>query len=585
MERIIFRLFLLLCLAPSWALAFTPPIGIPTPPFPSDLDVATPSKPSPWTSEQAGYYYVERSDGGCSDSRTYGYPGTARCTLPLAPAAGAKVFLHGTYATGPTIAWANGTPSNPVWLIGYDNTAKPQFTVEYGISGSNIIVESTRGNFNMQGGFGISGDNILIRNYDHQNAYYANYSGVFFSSGARNCVLYKATIGPQAIWNKAGAGSVDAHATQVGAGADNIWILDSTMFHIQGDGTQVNSGDGNEATTHHIYIGRNLAYENYQSGFWTKGATDVIMSQNTVWGMFMNDDASNVGQAIGGQYDPRYVWFIANKLYNSQVGISASGPSSGGGGPWYAIGNVIYNILAIQSCNNYATGGIIYRNDGGMTAVFNTFDNVDTFFSAPVGGTITARNNILKSKQGTCAATQVDITFTHDYNLFSSASYDPGSEVHRVVGDPLLNADRSLQSNSLAINAANPTEEAVFATFQARYGIDIRSDFLGNDRPASATDWDLGAYEYGAVSGTTPTLTSPLNLTVSRPVTFEWEVFTGALKYEIQVDDNSDFSSPEVDVEIDCLGLCDETDTTYETAAEDLAPSTTYYWHVRALTN
>ena len=49
--------------------------------------------PNPWSSEQAGFYYVNAS--GCSDSRPYGYPGSPRCSIPGSPAAGSKIVIDG----------------------------------------------------------------------------------------------------------------------------------------------------------------------------------------------------------------------------------------------------------------------------------------------------------------------------------------------------------------------------------------------------------------------------------------------------------------------------------------------------------
>ena len=72
-----------------------------------------------------------------------------------------------------------------------------------------------------------------------------------------------------------------------------------------------------------------------------------------------------------------------------------------------------------------------------------------------------------------------------------------------------------------------------------------------------------------------PILTSPAHLsTVTRPVTFQWQAVSGATKYNLEIDDNSNFSSPEVDVET--------VNTSYTVAVGILAPSRTYYWHVRA---
>ena len=71
-----------------------------------------------------------------------------------------------------------------------------------------------------------------------------------------------------------------------------------------------------------------------------------------------------------------------------------------------------------------------------------------------------------------------------------------------------------------------------------------------------------------------PTLTSPADgaTDVSLRPTFSWAAATGADAYTLEVDDNDDFSSPEISVS----GL---TFTFYSTPS-DLAEDTTYYWRV-----
>jgi hypothetical protein len=111
----------------------------------------------------------------------------------------------------------------------------------------------------------------------------------------------------------------------------------------------------------------------------------------------------------------------------------------------------------------------------------------------------------------------------------------------------------------------------------------------------SPSDNSWSAIETGLYSGfspgyayllLSPTLTLPIdNAVVSLivPVTFTWEVFTGSVGFQIQVDDNSNFSSPEVDVFIDCQGTCDTDDAQYEASPGELDSGTHYYWRVRAL--
>ena len=73
------KLALLALLAAPTAFAWTPPVGIPKPAFPADLDIARPALPAGWTTSQAGFYFVAGT--GCSDSNGNGTPAAPRCSL------------------------------------------------------------------------------------------------------------------------------------------------------------------------------------------------------------------------------------------------------------------------------------------------------------------------------------------------------------------------------------------------------------------------------------------------------------------------------------------------------------------------
>jgi hypothetical protein len=72
----------------------------------------------------------------------------------------------------------------------------------------------------------------------------------------------------------------------------------------------------------------------------------------------------------------------------------------------------------------------------------------------------------------------------------------------------------------------------------------------------------------------TPTLVSPASgvSDLTQPITLDWNDVSTATLYQVQVDNNSDFSSPSIDQQ--------PAASTY--SASGLAASTTYYWRVRA---
>ncbi len=479
----------------SIAFAWSPPVGIPAPPWPADLDTARPALPSPWTAEQAGWYFI--SDSGCSDSgRTYGYPGASRCSFPSPPPAGSKIVLDGTIP-GETELSFSGTSGSPIWVMGYSTGSPPTVTGIWGIGGSYKIIDGIAFSNGLQdGNLYLEGSNNMIRDLSFVNTYSVS-NGAAVVGGGTNNVMYRCTISQAGDWRHSGE-DIDRHGVKVVEGANGVWYVDSSFYHIQGDGIQVGGVTFPASAINKVYIGRNRAYENLQSCFWTKNATDVIMSENICSDITFSPGGD--GQGLGGQYDPKHVWFLSNTVYNTKAGIKVSGPNNGDGGPWYMIGNKVYAVQS-DSCSNYGIGALNFRNAGAVTMVFNTVHDVDMFVAIAVGTSPTVRNNIFSSKRTApgCAALDVSVPFTHDYNLFSAAGYDPGSEPNKVTAAPLfVNAaggNFALQAGSPAVNAASPTEEAAFAAFQARYGFSIRKDFAGTARPQGAR-WDIGAYEY-----------------------------------------------------------------------------------------
>jgi hypothetical protein len=498
MQRL--KLTLLAILASPAALAWTPPVGIPAPAWPANLDVARPTLPASWTTDQAGFYFVA-STAGCSSS-ALGNPAVPRCSLPSSPAAGSVIVLNGTISQSATLSYT-GTAASPIWVMGYDAANKPSITSPWSISGSYVIVDSVAFNLNSQDGVGLRGNHNMLRASSMVNTYGTS-NGAAFGVGGQQVIFYKNVILQSGDWQHTGA-DIDRHGIK--ASGTEIWIVDSDFHHCQGDGVQI--GDQNNAASaiNKIYIGRNVAYENLQFGFWTKNATDVIFSENTAYNQ-SRTTASGPGGGMGGQYDPQYVWFLNNTIHDSNGGIHIAGTGNGGGGPWYAIGNLVYAISTTGgSCNGYDYGGISYRNGGGFTGIFNTVHDVDFFGGYPQGGTL--RNNIFSGKRGSCSGFDSAGTVTHDYNLYTNAADTPGTEAHRVVGDPQFVAagsDFTLKANSPAIGRANATEEAAFAAFQTRYGIDIRKDIRGVTRPQQVR-WDLGAFEspYSGVYPSAPT--------------------------------------------------------------------------------
>lgn len=517
---------LMLVLLPAAGFAWDPPAGIPTPSWPAGgIDQARPVLPNPWSSEQAGFYYVNVS--GCSDSRPYGYPGSPRCSIPGSPAAGAKIVIDGAVSGNKSISFS-GTSGSPIWIMGYNTNSKPQLTGAWGVNGSYLIFDSLHWNATNLSDINLvsEGNYNLFRNCLFRNTFGSGY-GAGIGAGGTNLIFYRVTVYDQGNWQS--STDVDRHGFKVYGGGD-IWIVDSDIFHCQGDGVQVGDQNNASGAINKVYVGRNMAYENLQSCFWTKNATDVIFSENTCHDITFSN--GGIGQGMGGQYDPKYVWFLFNTIYKTKSGIHMAGASNGGGGPWYAIGNVIYNVSNGEGCNEYDYGALGYRNDGGFYAFHNTIYDVDSFLAlAPSGGSVVVKDNIFASKKaGSCPAIDSPAKApTLDYNLYTTATQNveyngstyasinsfasaTGQEAHRQVGNPMFTGatnDFSLNTGSLAVATANQAVETGYTEFSTRYGRSIQFDITGTPRPQDK--WEIGAFEFGS-SLKTPAIPTGLRI-------------------------------------------------------------------------
>ena len=190
---------------------------------------------------------------------------------------------------------------------------------------------------------------------------------------------------------------VDAHCVSVGV-SDHVWILDSVFTRCSGDGVQVNGGREGPKL-HHIYIGRNAAAHNRQTGFWAKQSADVVMSSNVVSNM--RPGSGGPGNCMGAQYGAARAVFLNNRVTDCEYGIGVWSYDEGAPGGALIAGNVITNIHRTTSeaaaGSAWAAGAAIFAV-GGIERVIvnNTMVDVDGGIQAPQSpGTLRAANNII----------------------------------------------------------------------------------------------------------------------------------------------------------------------------------------------
>jgi hypothetical protein len=275
--------------------------------------------------------------------------------------------------------------------------------------------------------------------------------------------------------------SFDQDRHGVSVAGNNIWIIGNEIARNSGDGVQV-GGLRTLGQVHHIYIGKNVAHGNKQTGFWVKAAEHVIISQNISYGHAPS--GSSGGDGMGAQYDSRNVWFLFNESFNNTNGIGIRSQNEGAGSGHYIVGNYIHDInsTAYDPVNAWSGGSIMLWNNADITVVNNTIDNVTTGINLNGNtGAAYIYNNAITNMQHpdakvVFAADPGDIAF-NDFNTEDGES--------------------TIDSGTAPIAEKDP-----YKIFQSLYGMSIAVDIEGNRRPNQK--WDTGAFESQVGAGPRP---------------------------------------------------------------------------------
>ncbi len=424
----------------------------------------------------------------------------ATTEIPLQLPPGTVVEVSGDYAVehrdGSHIT-CSGTAANPVFIRG---TPGHRILRPWDVLGTYCILENLLFTDGGKGGF--AGSHLVLRNSEVIGT---QPTGGFHLGRGDNLVIYRNKIHHGGDVNA--TFDQDVHGTTVAGGAGrplhHAWILENTYHTNSGDAVQVNGGRGGQTNVHHIYIGRNLAYGNKQTGFWTKQASDVIMSENVVHDMRPSD--SSLGQCYGAQYSATRVWFIANKAYNCSIGfhIAGSDSSYGGDAPVYYIANAAWNIHGpgFNPGSGYSNACFLTAGGTARYVINNSCNDADSGYRSPAAGIHVISGNTFTNILDVGAhmfvePSRANVTATNNLTDESARTRNVNCS-GCVVGTPgyanPATGDLSITSSSAAIDKAG-AENAVYAEFQARYGIDIRRDAAGTERPQGSA-WDIGAYE------------------------------------------------------------------------------------------
>ncbi len=505
---------------------WVPPIGIPVPDFGIEETVAKQYGDASFVT-----HYVDNSHPrSTDDDNLNGSRSQPRHSIPTELDAGSVVVLAGgpyDYRIGGTIPiHSKGTIKQPVIIRSADPTSPVHFSESVTMTGAYLIIEHVVFD---------GGNPLFVKDGPHHMA--IRHSEVTNCGGPaiqlsswdgkpiHDIVIYDCKIH--------GNGNVNAdfdedyHGIGVGSGVSNLWVVDNEMYANSGDGIQINAGNfAAQASTHHIYVGRNESYGNKQTGMWCKQATDVIFSQNHSHHHVPSN--SSPGAGMGCQYDPERIWFLFNRIHDCDYGImQASGSGSTGGENSYIVGNMIYDIRDSDGDFNpntsWSNAGILVVGGMHRSIVNNTIERADGgIHAAATYGDYVITNNIIadinrpdgkhiffEHAEPASKSTIQNCLFSQKQDRLRLIWGGRNVSSARAIGGTSSPQSRCLEDDPHFVDARKDRLQlrkdspaidhgamsAVYEEFKKRYGISIMVDFDGVARPIG-DGFDIGADEY-----------------------------------------------------------------------------------------